>query len=75
MRFDKEISELSDVDLPRHKDFLFDMILGRDQPEAHRSEMFRSKVLERVEKTNKEISRRNGSEDSNTGGDSSESED
>ena len=62
MKFDKDISKLSDVDLPRYKDFFLDKILG-DQPEAHHEKLFRSRVLDRVEKINIEIIRRhNGSE-------------
>lgn len=71
MKSNKDVSGLSDEDLPRYKDFLLDKILGRDQPIAHQGEAFRSSILDRIERTNEEISKRNEYGCRNTGGDPS----
>ena len=68
MKSNKDVSGLSNEDLPRYKDFLLDKILGEGQPAANRGETFRSSILDRVERTNEEISKRNEYECRNTGG-------
>lgn len=72
IEFDKDISALNDLDLPRYKDFLFDMILG-DQPERNRRESFRTKIIDRIEQVNTEIRKRDGFRHSEEGSDTPKS--
>ena len=66
VEFSKDISALNNSDLPRYKDFLFDMILG-DQSEKNRKESFRVKIIDRIEQVNSEIRKRDGFKHSEEG--------
>lgn len=60
VEFRKDVTKLSDADLPRYKDHLFDRILG-----VIATEEFRLAVLDKIEEVDAEIKKRQTHEESN----------